>query len=131
MTLAEFKNHFQSRLKALATQKEMALASHLQAQREDEAKFARIELNIIDIFEKMFAASLAKIKGIESETGRQWLEPLKEAYMGFFEKIPTAWHQNLEKCQAFENHEEAHIETLKIAQADAIKELFLSSLPQA
>lgn len=128
MTLLEFKNHYQKQMKELTSQKEMEISSYLDTQREDEAKFARIELNIIDIFEKMFTACLAKVKTFENEPGSGWVEPLQTAYLGFFDKIPTAWHQNLEKCMQFDSHEEAHIEKLKIAMADVVKEMFLSSL---
>ncbi len=128
MTLLEFKNHYEKQMKELTSQKEMEIESYLKTQREDEAKFARIELNIIDIFDKMFTASLAKVKTFENEPGSGWVEPLQAAYLAFFDKIPTAWHQNLEKCVQFNSHEEAHIERLKIAMANGIKEMFLSSL---
>lgn len=79
MTLSEFKDQYQEQMKRLTSQKEVEFASFLKAQREDEAKFERIELNIIDIFEKMFTASLNEVKGLEQEPSTLWLEALKLA----------------------------------------------------
>ena len=88
--------------------------------RHDEAKFSKIELNIIEIFEKMFEASY-RAEGGKPED----LTSAGEQFLGFFEKIPGNWKVNLEKCITFGLEEEAHIERLKLDQADAVKALYL------
>jgi hypothetical protein len=90
------------------------------AMKDDEAKFGKVELNIVEIFEKMFSLSA---KGLaDNITG---LNQLEEKYLGHFKRIPTAWEDNLKKCLTFNHHEEAHIERIKLNQAQLLKEKFI------
>jgi hypothetical protein len=133
--LSAFTATYSNYLTALKAEKAAAVISYQAAQREDESKFAKIELNVVDIFEKMYAASVAKLPK-EAKTlsvsqapkEAEWQALLKETYLGFFEKIPTAWFQNLEKCEQFDCVEEAHVERVKIAQMLAIKSIFVDMI---
>ncbi|MCA0385252.1 MAG: hypothetical protein LCH34_06585 [Firmicutes bacterium] len=62
----------------------------------DDAKFAKIELNIIDVFEK----------------------------------IPQNWREHLSECEAYGDIEGAHIEHLKLNQAAALKDAFVTLLKE-
>lgn len=81
---------------------------------EDDADLVKIEVNIIEIFEKMISVSLKKSS-----------ENFKEAYLEYFDKIPASWYENLEKCEAYGEIIEAHKEKIKIKQAELLKEKFL------
>lgn len=88
--------------------------------------FAQIELNIVDIFSKMFEISCKKTSSVD-----QWAQQLKDQYLSFFVKIPSSWKINLEECKQHGLDEEVYIETLKLDKAEAIKSQFLTLLSQA
>lgn len=81
---------------------------------DDDADLTKIELNIIDIFEKMLTVATSNPKG-----------DFKSTYLNFFIKLPKSWHDHLVKCEAFGDEIEAHKERLKIAQAEQLKIKFL------
>lgn len=118
MTIQEFSAAYLPQLEALKAQRQRELETLTKETRVDEAKFARIQLNIIDVFEKMYQASVKRAAGANG------LQPVFEAYLGYFEKIPMSWKENLAACERHNSHEEAHIERLKLEQADAILALF-------
>lgn len=127
--LTAFTTTYTNYLSALKAEKTAAAQDYQTAQREDESKFAKIELNVVDIFEKMYAASVAKLpKSTNMPKEAERLAQLKETYLGFFEKIPTAWFQNLEKCEQFDCVQEAHVERVKIAQMKALKAHFIDMI---
>jgi len=112
-----YKNYIQT----IKTEKKEAIDKFLSMQCEDDATFAKIELNIIEIFEQMF--SVSEKKALSDKVSP--LESLKNTYLGFFEKIPSSWIIQLEKSKKFGNDEETHKETLKINQANLMKTHFL------
>lgn len=118
MSLIENYKHYIHETKS---EKITAIDKFITSHCEDDAKLCKVELNIVEIFEKMFQASVQKV---EKSTDHS-LSALKEAYLGFFEKIPMNWKVELEKCEQFNNHEGAHIERLKLSQAEAMKAAFL------
>lgn len=120
MNNAIIKQPFTEKLVLMKMEKQTEITQFEEENRHDEAKFSKIELNIIEIFEKMFEAS-QKAGGGKKEG----LTSAGEQFLGYFEKIPGSWKVNLEKCEAFGHDEEAHIERLKLAQADAVKALYL------
>ena len=125
MSLINFQTAFNTYLKSEAQQLNDEILRLTAENCLDEAKFARVQLNIVDIFSQMLSASVQK-----SKNAAQWSDALSEAYLGFFEKIPSSWKINLEKCTAHELHEEAHIETLKLDMANKLKQSFLVQLDQ-
>lgn len=127
MTIQEFSAAYLPQLEALKAQRQRELETLTKETRVDEAKFARIQLNIIDVFEKMYQASVKRAGAISpsaSPTGINELTPVFEAYLGYFEKLPMSWKENLAACERHNSHEEAHIERLKLEQADAVRALF-------
>lgn len=125
MTIDIFKELFQSYLQGEKKWLHDQAMQYRQELREDEAKFALIEANIVDVFDQMFAVSYKK-----NATQSAWQNGLKETYLGFFDKIPNNWKINLEECKAHGLDEEVFIETLKLNRADAIKEAFLKLLAE-
>ena len=112
-----YKNYIQT----IKTEKKEAIDKFLSMQCEDDATFAKIELNIIEIFEQMF--SISEKKALSDKVSP--IESLKNTYLGFFEKIPSSWIIQLEKSKKFGNDEETYKETLKINQANLMKTRFL------
>ena len=126
MTIENYKNLFLSYLET-----ESKTLTHKSQQlkiecRDDEYKFVQVELNIIDIFTKMFAISCQK-----AASAQNWHIVLQETYLSFFDKIPLAWHENLRKCSEHGLEEEVMVETLKIQRAGSIKEMFVTSLSES
>ena len=75
--------------------------------REDEAVFAKIKLNVYDIFKTVFNAL-----GDE------------EKFLGKLTEIPAAWQASLEKAEAHGDSEKAHIERIKLETVNEIREKF-------
>ena len=125
MTIDIFKEAFQSYLQGEKKELHDQAMQFRQELREDEAKFALIEANIVDVFDQMFAVSYKK-----NAAQSAWKDGLKETYLGFFDKIPNNWKINLEECKAHGLEEEVFIETIKLNRADAIKEAFLTMLAE-
>lgn len=121
MSFIENYNHYIQGLKA---EKMSTIDKLLDQCCEDDAKLCKIELNIVEIFEKMFQLGVQKAEKSPSNP----LGTLKETYLGYFDKIPMNWMIELEKCETFGNHEGAHIERLKLGQADAMKAAFIEML---
>lgn len=91
----------------------------------DDAKFKKIELNIIEIFEQMLSASEKKVQAAKAKNSQtNYYETLNTVYLDFFEKIPTNWKQSLQEAQKHHDEETIFIETLKLNQAELIKTAF-------
>lgn len=118
MNTTTIKETFNLYLEELTKEKEMLKNQLSKEDRLDEATHISIELNIIDIFTKMFEISCNQTVNLE-------LSDLRKTYLNFFDKIPANWYTNLEKCKTFGKDEEAFIEELKIKQAESIKSKFL------
>ncbi len=119
MSYENFKEKYKS---FLSNQSSNLLEESLklkEEQRDDEYRFNRVENNIIEIFTQMFDISLKKVKDTLN-----WKTELEIVYLSFFEKIPTAWHTNLQNCINHGLHEEVHIENLKINRAESLKQTF-------
>lgn len=79
--------------------------------RQDEAVFARIEMNVFEIFAAVLSAA-AKTGGGEAF----FLERL--------EQIPGSWRAALAKAEAHGDAERAHIERVKLGVAGEIRQAF-------
>lgn len=126
MTLDQFEIQYKNYLSNEVTALKQIQENRKAEQRIDEAKFAQIELNVVDIFEKMFTVSLQK-----SKTAPDWKLALNEAYLHFFTKIPTPWAERLKQCEAHQLDDEAHIERIKLERAEKLKTDFEQLLSQA
>ena len=107
-------NTYQSFILALKNEKKEKIEELKSKHCEDDADLVKIEVNIIEIFEKMISVSLKKSS-----------ENFKEAYLEYFDKIPASWYENLKKCEDYGEIIEAHKEKIKIKQAELLKEKFL------
>lgn len=126
MTIENYKIKFQNYLeneKKMLAEKSLILKDDY---RDDEYKFVQVELNIIDIFTKMFAISCQK-----AASAQNWQSVLHETYLSFFDKIPMAWHENLKKCTEHDLEDEVMVETLKIQRAESIKATFIETLSES
>lgn len=92
--------------------------------RIDETNHTKIRLNIVEIFEQMLALSEKKAASIAGESVFVYNETLKQHYLHFFDKVPTAWYDMLSKSQARGDTDKAYIEQLKIDAANALREKF-------
>lgn len=126
MTLENFILVFQDYLEADKNALTLKSQQLRTESREDEYKFAQIELNIVEIFSQMFAISCKKVTDSQN-----WQTSIKEAYLPYFDKIPQAWRSNLSKCTEHGLEEEAMIETLKLGKAQQIKDAFVISLAES
>lgn len=114
-------NVYKTYLKDTKANKQAEIDKFLAEHCEDDANLAKIEYNIIDIFDQMFAISEKKAMGNRQNSK----ETLKETYLAFFEKIPKSWYENREKSIAFDDVETTHKENLKIHQATMLKNRFI------
>lgn len=116
--IATYKNY----IATLKAEKKIAIETLLENHCKDDATFKQVELNIIEIFEKMFEMSVNKSKSdIAHPT-----DTLKVTFLAFFDKIPQNWYTQREKSQQFGDMTTEYTETLKIEQAVAMKQKFLS-----
>lgn len=114
-----------SYLKVLIDDKKNEIMSLTQEQRFDEANHAKIQLNVLEIFEKMFSISYQKAKPLIQSDEEKAMEVLSSTYLNYFDKIPQNWLINLEKSIQYHDIETEHIEKLKISQANTIKKHFI------
>jgi len=114
-----------SYLKVLIDDKKNEIMSLTQEQRFDEANHAKIQLNVLEIFEKMFSIGYQKAKPLIQSDEEKAMEVLSSTYLNYFDKIPQNWLINLEKSIQYHDIETEHIEKLKISQANTIKKHFI------
>lgn len=119
-------NEYKNMLGNLKSEKEAQIKQLNEQYALDDAKFAKIELNIIDIFEKMLQASERQV----APGSEGYLKALSQVYLHYFEKIPQNWREHLSECEAFGDIEGAHIEHLKLGQAAALKDAFVTLLKE-
>lgn len=80
--------------------------------REDEAVFAKIRLNIYHIFNSVFSVAL--------ETAGQDDEKVVQFFLSRLQLIPQGWHTALATAEEHGETEKAHIEGIKL---DAVAEI--------
>ncbi len=122
-TIEVIANEFTNFLNELKSKKEVICEELKQKVVDDEMKHIKVELNVIEIFTKMFDISCKKALSEENK-----IESLKSKYIGFFDNIPKNWYISLEKHKKFGNNEEVFVEELKIEQMLLIKKRFLELL---
>ncbi len=80
--------------------------------RADEAVFARIQMNVYDIFGTIFSVAV-KTNGQDDEKTVQF-------FLSKLQQIPQSWHTALANAEAHGETEKAHIERVKL---DAVAEI--------
>lgn len=80
--------------------------------REDEAVFAKIQLNVYHIFNSVFSVAI--------ETAGQDDEKVVQFFLIRLQQIPQSWHASLANAEQHDEMEKAHIERVKL---DAVAEI--------
>lgn len=94
-----------------------AIAQQLRSDdREDEAVFAKIQLNIYRIFNSVFSVAI--------ETAGQDDEKVVQFFLIRLQQIPQSWHTALANAEQHGEMEKAHIERMKLDVAAEIKTAF-------
>lgn len=94
-----------------------ALAKELESDhRADEAVFAKIQMNVYDIFRTVFSAGQKKVGEDERMLVAFFLTRLQE--------ISQSWHTALMAARQHDETEKAYIETIKLETAAEIKTKF-------
>ena len=119
--------NYKKYLQAMKLDKHNQIKSFAELHCDDDVTLSRIELNIIDIFEQMFSVSEKKAMS----GGNAPLQTLHDTFLGYFDKIPSNWHLQLEQCQKFGDEEGAFKENLKINQANMLKKTFIKMYEEA
>lgn len=84
--------------------------------REDEAVFARIQLNVYDIFNTIFSVA---VKTAGQDDGK-----VVQFFLTRMQQIPQSWYTALANAEQHGETEKAHIERIKLDAVAAIKTEF-------
>ena len=85
--------------------------------REDEAVFAKIQLNIYHIFNSVFSVAM--------ETAGQDDEKVVQFFLIRLQQIPQSWHAALANAEQRGETEKAHIERMKLDAVAQVKTAFV------
>ena len=85
-------------------------------ERSDEAIFAKIRMNIFDIFNTIFSVAL--------RTSGDNDEKIQQFFLTKIEQIPQSWHSSLQNAKKHEDVEKIHTETIKLETVYEIKTAF-------
>lgn len=84
-------------------------------QRNDEAVFARVQMNVFDIFKTVFAVANKKF-GCEKE--------IVDFFLSKLDTMPSGWQESMQKAENTGDIKTAHIEKIKIETAENIRAKF-------
>lgn len=84
--------------------------------RTDEAVFARVQMNVYDIFRTVFSVAL-KTAGEDDDQAVQF-------FMNKLNQIPQSWHTSLSDAERHGDTDKAHIERLKLEAVSQIRKKF-------
>lgn len=110
--IQKLNGYFESEI-AKCTEKGAELTAE---ERKDEAVFAVIRGNILDIFKTISSVAEEICSGDE--------EKFREFFLSKTEQIPQNWHMSLERARAHGDAEAAHIERVKLETIEEIKATF-------
>lgn len=96
--------------------------------RNDEAVFEKIRLNVYNILLTYFQASYGKVIKQNIDTTSGFLVKLCEEYLSCFEKVTNPWGEQLSYAAAHNMVEEKTREEIKLESAESIKRLFIQSM---
>lgn len=105
-----------ARLESGIAKHKAAVAACAADDRADEAVFAKIQMNVYDIFLTVFSA------GIRSAGDDD--EKLCQFFLARLDQIPQSWQASLSAATEHGNTEKAHIEQLKLDTAGEIRQIF-------
>ena len=84
--------------------------------RKDEAVFAKVQMNVYDIFSAVFSAAVKAAGQDDQKVVRFFADRIQQ--------IPQSWHIALVNAEKFNQTEKAHIERVKLDTATEIKAAF-------
>ena len=87
-----------------------------QDNRADEAIFAKVKMNVYDIFKTIFSVAV-KTAGHDEEKAVKF-------FMSKLQQIPENWRTALNNAETHGETEKAHIERVKLEAVEAIKNEF-------
>jgi hypothetical protein len=127
------KNRFLRFLAEYNAELEREAASLAGRQKDDEAVFARIRLNVADILEKMFRLSVHNVENSITNpamlaavnAGDTKPEQLKAGYLALCGTITEPWKQHLLKSREHGDAAKAMIEEIKLETAEKIIRAFV------
>lgn len=99
--------------------------------REDEAVFEKIRLNVYNIFLSCLQSSINKLDKERDFYDSNYMTGLKTEYLACIERISIPWKEKLSFAENNDITEDRLIETIKLETAAVIKSLFLQSLEGA
>lgn len=102
----ELLKWFDERIAEQSAQKKALTADS----RSDEATFAQIRINVLNIFRTVYTA----------------LGGSRELLLDRLEKIPAAWAQSLVTATTHGDDEKVHIERIKLKMAETIRRFVLN-----
>lgn len=93
-----------------------AVAACTADDRADEAVFAKIQMNVYDIFLTVFSAG---IKSAGDDDGK-----LRQFFLARLDQIPQSWQASLSAAHQHGDTEKAHIEQIKLNAVGEIRKIF-------
>ncbi len=126
------KRHYLEAVAHWRMREEKAMEEKLSEQREDEAVFHRIALNVLDIFEKMFLVSYGavyldrpnpKLQPILDQHQDQ-KDQLRAACQLYFDTLPEPWKAKAEQDEEHGHTEEWKKELVKIEVVRILETIF-------
>lgn len=110
------RNEVTSYLEERSTQYKGRIQALYLDDRTDEAIFAKVQMNVYDIFTTIFSAALKTAGEDDGEVVRLFLTKIQQ--------IPQSWHTSLQKAQEHGDADKAHIEYIKLEIVAEIKTAF-------
>ncbi|WOO37239.1 hypothetical protein R2R35_01730 [Anaerocolumna sp. AGMB13020] len=99
--------------------------------REDEAVFEKIRLNVYNIFLSCLQVSINKLDKDRAFYDSEYTIRFKNEYLSCIDRISKPWKEKLLFAENHDITEDGIIETIKLETTAAIKLLFLQSLEGA
>ena len=84
--------------------------------RADEAVFAKVQMNVYDIFNTIFSVAV--------KTSGQDDQKVVQFFLTRIQQIPQSWHTDLANAEQHGDTEKAHIERIKLDVVAEIKKEF-------
>ncbi|GEM_PF-4340035 len=128
------KQHYLEAIAHWKQREQTAMDEKLEEQREDEAVFHRIAMNVLDVFEKMFLVSYGavfmqrqnpKLEPVLAEYEHPH-EQLAAACQLYFDTIPEPWKAKAAEDEEAGRTEEWKKEIVKVEVARTLESIFHS-----
>lgn len=105
-----------ARLESGITKHRAAVAACTADDRADEAVFAKIQMNVYNIFLTVFSVGIKRAGNDD--------EKLRQFFLARLDQIPQSWQASLSAATEHGDTGKAHIERLKLNAAGEIRQIF-------